>query len=60
MGILDESDVFSGTHRDSGEFMVAPELLDYVAKEIERDAGVLKQLRKAREEKAALDKGGGG
>ena len=49
--LLDEAGVFSGTHRETGEAMVAPELLDYVAKEVERDASVMKQIRKAREER---------
>lgn len=55
-GFFDESSVFSGTHRDSGEFMVCPELLDYVSKEVERDASVMKQVRKAREEQRLLHK----
>ena len=49
--------------RGAGEIMVCPELLDCVAKEVERDAGVLKQIRKAREERALIRKkalGGGG
>eukprot|EP00974_Lingulodinium_polyedra_P105854 10247197-Lingulodinium_polyedra.AAC.1 len=32
-GILEERDIFAGTHRSHGELMVCPELLDYVAKE---------------------------
>jgi len=53
-GLIEESDIFAGTHRDSGELMCAPDLLDYVSKEVERDAAVLKQIRKAREERTAL------
>ena len=53
-GLVNELEVFTGTHRDSGETMVCPELSDYVAKELERDAGVMKQIRKSREEKALL------
>ena len=41
-----------GTNRDFGEVMVSPELLDFAAKELERDAAVMKQVRKAREERA--------
>ena len=37
-----------------GEAMIAPSLLDYVAKEVERDASVMKQVRKAREERRLL------
>ena len=57
-GVLEEAAIFAGSHRDSGELMCAPDLLDYVSKEVERDAGVLKQIRKAREERAALNKRG--
>ena len=55
-GVLEEAAIFSGSHRDSGELMCAPDLLDFVAKEVERDAGVLKQIRKAREERQQLSK----
>lgn len=48
-----ESAVFVGTHRDYGAEMVAPSLLTYVASEVEKDASVLKQVRKAREERAS-------
>ena len=53
----EEAAVFAGTHRDYGEAMVCPELLDYVSKEVERDASIMKQVRKAREEKKLLKKG---
>ena len=53
-GLLQEAVVFAGSHRDAGEYMIAPSLLDYVAKEIERDASVMKQVRKAREERRLL------
>ena len=43
-----------GRHREAGETMVSPDLLDFVAREVERDASVLKQVRKAREERRAL------
>ena len=45
-----------GANRDYGEVMVAPVLLDHVAKEFERDAAVLKQVRKAREERRLANK----
>ena len=48
-GLVDEASVFLGTHRETGEAMIAPDLLDYVAKEVERDASVMKQVRKAKE-----------
>eukprot|EP00971_Amphidinium_carterae_P152974 3032700-Amphidinium_carterae.2 len=53
LGIVDEYSVFLGTHRETGEMMCAPELLEYVAREVEKDANVLKQVRKAREERQA-------
>ena len=58
-GMFDEASVFTGSHREAGDVMLCPELLDYVAKEVERDASVMKQVRKAREERklAAGDQG---
>ena len=53
-GLFDEHSIFTGSHRESGEAMIAPDLMDYVAKEVERDASILKQVRKAREERKAL------
>ena len=54
--LMDESAAFIGMARGRGEIMVCPELLECVAKEVERDAGILKQIRKAREERALLAK----
>ena len=51
-----EAAIFSGTHREFGDTMIAPDLLEYVSKEVERDAAILKQVRKAREERAAASK----
>ena len=48
-----ESSIFSGSRREFGDVMVAPELMSYVAKEVESEAAVMKQIRKAREERAA-------
>ena len=39
--------------------MVPPELLEHVAKELERDLAVMKQIRKAREERGLASKRGG-
>lgn len=52
--LVHEAAVFAGNHRDSGSYMICPDLLDYVGREIERDASVLKQVRKAREERRLL------
>lgn len=51
-----ESSIFSGSHREFGDVMVAPELMTYVSKEVESEAAVMKQIRKAREERAAAAK----
>ena len=52
---------WDGLSKDKGEIMCCPALLDFVGKELERDGGVLKQLRKARGERArALKARGGG
>ena len=42
--------------------MCDPVLIDFVSKDLERDSGILKQLRKAREEREFRSKrqGGGG
>ena len=58
-GIVGEASVFAGTHRETGEVMICPTLLDYVAKEVERDASVMKQVHKAREERRLATRGGG-
>ena len=51
-----ESTIFTGSHREFGDVTVAPDLLSYVAKEVEQEASVMKQIRKAREERAAAAK----
>ena len=51
-----EATIFAGAHKEFGDVMVAPLLLEYVAKEVESEAAVLKQVRKAREERAAANK----
>ena len=49
---MEEAAVFSGIHRKTREMLVAPELLEYVSREIEKDASIMKRIRKAREERA--------
>ncbi|CAK0807270.1 unnamed protein product, partial [Prorocentrum cordatum] len=46
----EEAAYFTGSHRLGGEVMICPELIEWVSKEIEKDASVAKQMRKAREE----------
>ena len=51
-----EATIFGGAHKEYGDCMVAPSLLEYVAKEVESEAAVMKSVRKAREERAAAAK----
>lgn len=48
---LEEQQTFGGVTRQAGTLMVCPSLLDYVKSEVERDANLAKNLRKAREER---------
>ena len=50
-GVYGESSVFAGTHNEAGDSMGAPDLFEYVAREVERYASTLKQVRKAREDR---------
>eukprot|EP00435_Cladocopium_sp_Y103_P062060 s429_g23.t1 len=42
-----EASIFAGARKEFGDTMVAPALLEYVAKEVESEAAVMKQVRKA-------------
>ena len=55
LGITDEAAIFSGVSKDHGDSIVCPLLFDHVAREIEKDASVLKQVRRAREKRRAPD-----
>ena len=48
---LDEQELFAGQGRHGGHCMVAPDLLGRIAKELARGASILKEARKAREER---------
>ena len=48
---LEEQQTFGGLTRQASTLMVCPELMDYVKPEVERDASLSKNLRKAREER---------
>ena len=50
-GASDESNIFLGQSRWHGDVMICPELLDYVSKKTEKEASVMKQAKKAREER---------
>lgn len=56
---LEEQQTFGGVTRQAGTLMVCPELLDYVKLEVERDASLAKNLRKAREERELARRQGG-
>ena len=51
---MDEAAVFTGAAKEDGRSMICPLLLERVSKQVERDAGILKQIRKAQEERRAL------
>ena len=57
-GYLDEFTAFRG-QRETGDAMVCPTLVEWVGKQVERDANILKQVRKAREERAGTGQGSG-
>ncbi|CAK0808579.1 unnamed protein product [Prorocentrum cordatum] len=44
-GIVDEAAVFTGAAKEDGRSMICPLLLEHVSKQVERDAGILKQPR---------------
>ena len=52
----EEQNAFSGLSRCLTSLMVSPKLLDHVRVEVEREASLAKNLRKAREEREALRK----
>ena len=55
-GFVDDADVLIGNHRRTGEALIALDLLDYVAKEVKQEAGVMKQVREASTERRLLAK----
>ena len=52
----EEMSAFAGTSKSGSIMMVCPELLDHVKGVVERDAVIMKNLRKAREERAEKGK----
>lgn len=57
---LEEQSTFGGITRAASTLMVCPELLEHVKGEVERDAQLAKNLRKAREEREHARKKKGG
>ena len=51
---IEEVALFQGAGKTQFESMVCPDLMEHIAKQLERDANILKQSRKAREERALL------
>ena len=49
---IDESELFLGVGKSAYESMICLDLTDWIAKQLERDANILKSTRKAREERA--------
>ncbi len=49
----EEMAAFSGSAKAGDMLLCAPQLLDYVKQESEKDAAILKNIRKAREERDA-------
>ena len=56
---LEEQQTFGGVTRQAGTLMICPDLLDFVKSEVERDASLAKNLRKAREERELARRQGG-
>ena len=55
---LEEQSTFGGITRAAATLMICPDLLSHVKTEVERDAALAKNLRKAREEREIARKGG--
>ena len=53
---IEEVELFLGSNKSSTDTMIAPDLTEWVAKQMERDASIAKQSRKAREESALARK----
>ena len=53
---IEEATAFAGTSRAGDLLMVCPQLLDHVKSVVEKDAVIMKNLRKAREEREARRK----
>lgn len=55
---LEEQTTFGGITRQFATLMICPDLLDHVKSEVEKEASLAKNIRKAREEREAARKGG--
>ena len=52
----DEMEMFLGVSKSVYNVMVAPDLQEWIGKQLERDANIAKQTRKAREERTLARK----
>ena len=50
-GISEEAALFAGTHRELDDHRVRLDILDFMSREVENDASIMKNIRKAREER---------
>ena len=57
---VEEMNAFSGLDRTGDHLMVAPALLEHVKSVVEKDAAIMKNIRKAREERELRKKGAKG
>ena len=53
---IEEVGLFLGSIKSSTDTMIAPDLTEWAAKQVERDASIAKQSRKAREERVLARK----
>ena len=56
-GAAADAHLYMGSGVNRGRVCVAPVLSDWIAEELRKEASVLKERRKAREERASLKKG---
>ena len=53
---LDEVEYFQGTEKTAYDSMICLDLFEWISKQGERDSSILKNMRKAREERALAKK----
>eukprot|EP00959_Pyramimonas_sp_CCMP1952_P208266 4356664-Pyramimonas_sp.AAC.1 len=58
--LFDDQFLYMGTGETRGLLMVSPELQEHINSELHREASILKEKRKVREERALARGGGGG
>ncbi|CAK0814155.1 unnamed protein product [Prorocentrum cordatum] len=58
--LADDEHIYLGTSETRGLMMISPALSSYVADELQKEASVLKERRKVREERSTARRGGAG